>query len=136
MRAFHDEISRLALERGWLRLFRLKLDGRTVAAIYGFLYHGVFYFYQSGFDAEFQRHSVGLAIMARAIQRAVEEGACRYDFLCGDEAYKSLWAEYRRPLQRLMLYPPGQRGALYRQTMDLRLGLKKMALRPASADAG
>lgn len=135
MRAFHEEFSRVALERGWLRLFRLQLDGRTVAAIYGFLYHGVFYFYQSGFDAEFQRHSVGLVIMAQAIRRAVEEGAQIFDFLCGDEAYKSLWAEHKRPLQRLVLYPPGQRGALYRQTMELRLSLKRMALRPATADA-
>jgi len=136
VRAFHHEISRIALELGWLRLYRLRLDGRTVAAVYGFLYHGVFYFYQSGFDLEFQRHSVGLAIMALTIRSALEEGARSYDFLCGDESYKSLWAEHRRTLQRLMFYPPGQRGALYRQTMGLRISLKKMALRPAAADAG
>lgn len=136
LRAFHDEISGVALAQGWLRLYRLKLDGRTVAAVYGFLYHDMFYFYQSGFDLQFQQHSVGLVIMAQVIRSAIGEGARGYDFLCGDEAYKSLWAEERRPLHRLVLYPPGQRGALYRQTMDLRVNLKKMALGPASADAG
>jgi CelD/BcsL family acetyltransferase involved in cellulose biosynthesis len=136
LRAFHGELSRITLERGWLRLYRLKLDGRTVAAIYGFLYHGTFYFYQSGFDAEFQRHSVGLAIMALAIRSAIEEGAHTYDFLCGNEAYKSLWTERRRPLRRLMLYPPGRRGALYRRTMGLRGDLKKRVLRGWSPAGG
>lgn len=33
---FHEEFSRLSLQRGWLRLFVLWLDNRPAAAIYGF----------------------------------------------------------------------------------------------------
>src|SRR5579885_2991471 len=43
--AFHDEISALALQRRWLRLFTLRLDDRPVAALYGFRYGRIFYFY-------------------------------------------------------------------------------------------
>ena len=41
---FHEEISRLAGERGWLRIFTLWLDGEAVAALYGFRYGRAFSF--------------------------------------------------------------------------------------------
>ena len=48
---FHAEFSQLALERGWLRLFVLRLDGEPAAATYSFCYRGHFYYYQAGLDA-------------------------------------------------------------------------------------
>lgn len=126
--AFHDELSRLALELGWLRLYVLRLDGQPAAALYGFVYNDTFYFYQSGFDPAFRRHSVGLVAMGLAIKCAIEEGVKTYDFLRGDEAYKFLWTRARRELVRWELYPPGERGALYRQIAELRGSIKKMSL--------
>ncbi|MCC6524401.1 MAG: GNAT family N-acetyltransferase, partial [Polyangiaceae bacterium] len=58
--AFHEAMSALALRRGWLRLQLLRLDGRAVAAVYGFRYGDVFYYYQTGFDPAFAADSVGL----------------------------------------------------------------------------
>jgi len=127
--AFHEELSRLALARGWLRLYVLRLDGKPAAALYGFLYNGVFYFYQSGFDPAFHQYSVGLVTMGLAIKSAIEEGANTYDFLRGNEPYKSLWTRTERELARVELYPPGERGALYRQIMELRCGIKKVVWR-------
>lgn len=126
--AFHEELSRLALRYGWLRLYVLRLDGEPAAALYGFNYNGVFYFYQSGFDPDFRRHSVGLVTMGLAIKSAIEEGARVYDFLRGDESYKALWTQQERELVRLELYPPNARGALYRQAMELRYGIKRKVL--------
>jgi len=54
----------LALARDWLRLFVLRFDGKPAASLYGFRYNGVFYFYQSGFDPVYGKHSVGLVTMA------------------------------------------------------------------------
>lgn len=124
--AFHEEVSRLALQRAWLRLYVLRLDGRPVAAIYGFNYHNTFYFYQSGFDPDYGKHSVGLVIMGLAIKSAIEEGLKVYDFLRGDESYKMLWTHDERELVRLGLYPPGERGTFYRQTMELRWYIKNI----------
>jgi len=112
LRSFHEEISRLALARGWLRLYVLRLDGRAVAALYGFAYGGRFYFYQSGFDPRYTRYGVGLVTMGLAIRAAIEEGLMEYDLLHGDEAYKFLWAREVRRLARLEIYPPGAWGAL------------------------
>lgn len=127
--AFHDELSRLALERGWLRLFVLWLDGKPAASLYGFRYQRVFYFYQSGFDPSYSKYSVGLVIMGLAIKHAIEEGAEEYDLLHGDERYKFQWAREARELGRVELYPPRLRGLLYRKTMGFSRTARKMARR-------
>jgi CelD/BcsL family acetyltransferase involved in cellulose biosynthesis len=110
--SFHEEITRLELQNGWLRLFTLWLDDQPAASLYGFLYNRTFYFYQSGFDPRFATHSVGLIIMGLAIQSAIEEGAEEYDLLHGEEAYKFHWASEVHELCRLELYPPGARGTV------------------------
>lgn len=136
--AFHDELSRLALERGWLRLFVLWLDGKPAASLYGFRYQRVFSFYQSGFDPSYSKHSVGLVTMGLAIKRAIEEGAEEYDLLHGDERYKFQWAREARELGRVELYPPRLRGLLYRKTMAFSRTARQMArrLRPQRVLAG
>jgi CelD/BcsL family acetyltransferase involved in cellulose biosynthesis len=111
---FHRELTRRALERGWLRLYLLHLDGRPAAALYGFLYRGRFLFYQSGFDPAFAAWGVGLVTMGLAIRAAIADGARAYDLLHGAEPYKFLWASRSRELARLELYPPTLGGALYR----------------------
>jgi CelD/BcsL family acetyltransferase involved in cellulose biosynthesis len=130
---FHRELSLLALQRGWLRLYTLRLDGKTVAAWYGFNYHGVISFYQTGFDPAWYKYSVGLVMMGLAIKAALEEGAQVYDFLRGDESYKSLWSCQERELVRLELFPPSRRGAIYRQAMELRWNIKKISRAGAQA---
>ncbi len=118
LRSFHEEITRIALERGWLRLFVLLLDGKPAASIYGFRYGHTFLFYQSGFDPGYTKHSVGLIAMGLAIKSAIEEGLEEYDFLHGDESYKFLWARATRELERVALYPPRVRGLLYSRAME------------------
>lgn len=114
LRSFHDEVTALALTRGWLRLYLLVLDGQPVAAQYSFRYRGTFYDYQKGFDPSYGRHGIGLITVGLTIKRAIEEGAAEYDFLHGAEPYKFRWAGQVRELSRLELFPPGARGATYR----------------------
>ncbi len=127
--AFHEDFSALALRRGWLRLFLLRLGGRPVAALYGFRYGRTFYFYQSGFDPACAKQSVGLVAMGLTIRRALEEGASEFDFLHGDETYKSLWARVSREIGRLEIYPPRARGAVRRGVKDLERGARRLARR-------
>lgn len=127
--AFHDELSRLALEQGWLRLFVLRLDGKPAASLYGFSYHGVFYYFQAGFDPFYSRHSVGLVTMGLAIQSAIEEGMHEYDLLHGAESYKFHWAREAHELGRLELYPPGASGWLYKGALEVNRAARRMARR-------
>jgi len=127
--SFHDELSRLALEQGWLRLFVLWLDGKPAASLYGFSHHRVFYYFQAGFDPIYGKYSVGLVTMGLAIKSAIEEGVEEYDLLHGDEPYKFHWARAARELGRLELYPPGARGLLYKGTLEVSRTTKRMARR-------
>jgi len=125
--SFHEELTRLALSKGWLRLLELRLDGRPAASLYGFRYRDAFLFYQSGLDPAFVKLSVGLAMMGLAIKSALEEGAAEYDLLHGGEAYKFLWAREARELGRLELYPPVWRGFICERALTLGRAARRAA---------
>lgn len=129
LESFHDEFSRLALQQGWLRLFVLRLKGVPAAALYGFRYGRTFYFYQSGFDPRFAKYSLGAVTVGLTIKQAMEEGADEYDFLHGDETYKSQWAGHKRELGRLELYPPQAAGWLCQSAVDVGRAARTMARR-------
>jgi serine acetyltransferase/CelD/BcsL family acetyltransferase involved in cellulose biosynthesis len=116
--AFHEAFSRTALERGWLRLFLLRMNGRPIGGLYGFRRGSRFYFYQSGYDPAWRKHSVGLVTMGLAIKHALAEGADEYDLLHGTEAYKFRWAQETRDLSRVHLFPPSWQGWLCRATFE------------------
>jgi CelD/BcsL family acetyltransferase involved in cellulose biosynthesis len=126
---FHREFSQVALERGWLRLYVLRLDGKPAACLYGFLYRGTFYFYQSGLDAAYDKYSAGLVTMGLAIKRAIEEGAEEYDLLHGNEAYKSHWSCDSRELSRLEVYPPRPLGWIFRSSVEVERGARRIVRR-------
>ena len=114
LRAFHDDMTKRALDRGWLRMYVLRLNGTPVAVMYGFLYNGTFSFYQHGFDDQYQQHSIGLVLMALSIRAAIEEGAGEFDMLWGLEPYKFLWARQTRDLRNVLLFPPNACGRIHR----------------------
>jgi CelD/BcsL family acetyltransferase involved in cellulose biosynthesis len=126
---FHQDVSQVALARGWLRLYVLRLDGKAVAYLYGFLYHQIFYFYQSAFDASYDKLSVGLVTMGLAIESAIKDGAVEYDLLHGNEAYKSHWSRESRELGRLEVYPPHSLGWICRSAVELERASRKLARR-------
>ena len=107
--AFHREFAARALERGWLRLWLLELDGRPAAAWYGFRFAGAELYYQAGRDPEWERGSVGFVLLAHSIRAAVEDGMDEYRFLEGSEAYKYRFASEDEGLETIAI-PRGVRG--------------------------
>jgi CelD/BcsL family acetyltransferase involved in cellulose biosynthesis len=126
---FHEEFTRIALARGWLRLFVLSDNGAPAAALYGLRYNGTFYFYQSGFDPSRGKQSVGLITLGLAIKSALEEGATEFDLLHGEERYKFHWARQARKLQKIELYPPHGIGHLCGSGMRLSRTSRRVARR-------
>ena len=95
-RAFHADFAAASLDRDWLRLWSLDVDGEAVAVWYGWHIGGRYLYYQAGFDPAWSRHSPGLLLLAHTIRSAIEEGASEYDMLLGDEPYKSRLASSTR----------------------------------------
>jgi CelD/BcsL family acetyltransferase involved in cellulose biosynthesis len=122
--SFHTEITSLALDRGWLRLFVLWLGETPAATLYGFRRGPVFSFYQSGFDPRFSKLGVGLVAMGLAIRSAIEEGASEFDMLHGEEPYKFHWARTTRRLARAVSYPDSVRGRVAWNTSAMLEGLR------------
>lgn len=92
LRAFHEDFAALALSSEWLRLWFLELDGRPVAAWYGFRYGGGDWFYQAGREPRHEQLSVGFVLMAHTIREAARDGMRTYHLLRGDEPYKARFA--------------------------------------------
>ena len=91
--AFHRDFARVALERGWLRLWLLELDGRPAAAWYGLRFAGRELYYQAGRDPAFERQAVGFVLLVHTVREAMNDGMREYDFLRGGEGYKDRFTD-------------------------------------------
>lgn len=102
-RDFHSEFAAVALRHGWLRLWLLEVDGEPIAAWYGWRLGGRYAYYNGGFDPERSPLRPGLVLLAGVIRAAIEEGADEFDFLLGDESYKSRFAEDSRTVHNVVV---------------------------------
>jgi CelD/BcsL family acetyltransferase involved in cellulose biosynthesis len=131
---FHRAFAGQALERGWLRLWLLELEGRPAAAWYGFRFAGVDWHYQSGRDPSWDRFSVGSVMQVHTIRDCLESGLREYRFLRGGESYKQRLANFDPGLETLAL-PAGPAGhaaiaaarAARRMPAGIRARLRRMA---------
>lgn len=89
VREFHMEFARQALRRGWLRLHWLTLNDITASVYYAFKLGDYSGFYSCAFNPSFARYSVGKILLAKVIDEAEREGAKVFDFMRGNETYKS-----------------------------------------------
>jgi len=109
-RQFAGEMARQ--QRLWLTT--LNVDGRPVAAWYGFVSADTVYFYQGGRDPHWQRESVGLVLMSSMIQRAIAQGYRKFNFLRGDDEYKRAWTPAPRATEELVVFRSGLKGGALR----------------------
>ncbi len=106
---FHSDVAPLLAERGWLRLYRLFVEGRSIAAVYGIELAKRFYDYQSGMDPAWAARSPGVVLIGRTVEDAYAHRLTDYDFLRGTEGHKLDWAGDRRETCALRLRAPGLR---------------------------
>ncbi len=106
---FHRDVAPLLARRGWLRLYRMFVGGRAIAAVYGLEVSGRFYYYQSGMDPEWSTRSPGLVLIGKTVEDAYARHLRDYDFLRGAEPHKLDWATDRRETCALRVRAPGLR---------------------------
>lgn len=101
---FHDAlIKRLGEDvSSWLRL--LKNGSGPIAVFYGFSFCGRLSYYQIGLDTDVEQYAPGKVLMLEAIKEAFDSGHTEFDFLRGDEEYKSFWTRESRNLFSLSIY--------------------------------
>lgn len=112
--AFQREFAAVALERGWLRLLLLEVDGQPVCCEYGFFFQDAYFAYQGGRDRAWDHASVGFLLEVENIRRTLEEGGTEYRFLGGEEDYKYRFAPMDPRLETVVVpaTAPGHVAAL------------------------
>jgi CelD/BcsL family acetyltransferase involved in cellulose biosynthesis len=100
---FHRDFAARALERGWLRLWLMEVDGRAVAVWYGFRFEDVECYYQAGRDPDWNARSVGFVLLAHSMREAFNDGVREYRMLRGGEPYKGRFATGDPGLETLAL---------------------------------
>ena len=91
-----DAAERLRISQS-LRLHWLELQGRPVAAEFYLLGGETIYAYQAGIDPEALDLGPGQISQVATLKLAIAEKQRQFDFLRGDEPYKSHWRAYPRP---------------------------------------
>jgi CelD/BcsL family acetyltransferase involved in cellulose biosynthesis len=127
---FHRDFAQVALERGWLRLWFLELDGRPAAAWYGFRFAGVESYYQAGRDPLLGDESVGFVLLAHSIREAATDGMREYRLLRGSETFKLRFADADPGVQTFALgHGPAGRAAAWLAAAGVRSDTARAALR-------
>jgi CelD/BcsL family acetyltransferase involved in cellulose biosynthesis len=61
------------------------------------------YYYNAGVEPDARELSPGVVMVASFIQRAIEKGRTRLDFMRGNEPYKYSWGAVDEPIERLLV---------------------------------
>ena len=96
---------------GIVDLSFLTVGGRRIAAGVTFDDGEAVYYYNAGVEPDARELSPGVVMVARYIQRAIELGRTRLDFLRGDEPYKYEWGAVDSPIERLLVQRTDQPAA-------------------------
>jgi CelD/BcsL family acetyltransferase involved in cellulose biosynthesis len=112
-RQFYHDISHAFLERGWLQLWMLELNGLNVAAEYDFRWKDTVYCLQGGFDADLAAGHLGYVLRGYVLKQLIETGVAHYDFLAGWQSYKGRWGGRETSYLNIQFARPRGLGALY-----------------------
>lgn len=99
---FFRKMMRNMSRAGWLRLFSLKINGKTVAMCLGFEYRKVLSLYNSGFKIGIKA-PVGMVMMGEITKWAIKKDLIEIDFLRGGERYKYDLGAKDRQLWRIII---------------------------------
>lgn len=106
-RRFHRELISRALPRGEVDLLRITAGSQLIGCLYNFCFDGGVLAYQSGFNyaAATAHQKPGMTSHHLAVDMYRAAGRTRYDFLAGDERYKTSLSNATTSLHWLDIVP-------------------------------
>ena len=102
-RDFYFTLSRLLLQRQWLRLSWLEWKGQILACQYGFAYNGTYSQLQEGYEPAAEHWNLGVGLRAWSVREFLKEGLREYDFLGGVNRHKTDWGAEVKHSKRILL---------------------------------
>jgi CelD/BcsL family acetyltransferase involved in cellulose biosynthesis len=119
-RRFHIDVANAFAEKGWLALFFLTFNDRPVSTVYSYEYNGKLYAYLCGYDPEYARYRPGYLAFKNLIKYGIEKKLREFDFLRGDEEYKTRWRTVVRNNLEFRIPKRGLKSRIYNWTMNSR----------------
>lgn len=104
-RFLHDAAAALA-DANRLNLYWVESEGRPLAAEFQLLSETTVYAYQAGMDPARLDRQPGRLTCIAGIRQALGAGRTQFDFLRGDEPYKSQWGASARPSLNVRVAAP------------------------------
>ncbi len=90
--------------RGWLYVALLELEGDPVAYQLGFRCGGKLWDYTKAYDRSFSRFAPGTLLVQALLDYGFTQGYHEYDFLRGEELYKTVWSTGCHRRYRLLIW--------------------------------
>ena len=88
-----------------LRIMWIENAGQPVAVDFSLLSDSTSFGYQMGVDPDYRKLEVGRALQVLIMKSTLESGRANFDFLRGDEAYKSRWNAKETKLLEIEIAP-------------------------------
>jgi CelD/BcsL family acetyltransferase involved in cellulose biosynthesis len=112
-RSFYRGSVPAAVRQGFADLAVLELDERVIASAIGFHHDQEFAYYMPAWEPVYQRYAPNSLLLVHLMQYAADRGATRFDFMLGDEPYKSQWATSQARVQTIIAAKPGATGRVW-----------------------
>lgn len=127
--AFHEAVINEFEDPEITRLFLLYIKDKPIAGLYIFNDNNTWFYYQSGFDTDWKQYSPGTLLMYHAIKCAFDRKAHEFDFLRGNEKYKSYWTKEKRINIKIKIYNNSLKGRLMKYTDQVIAKINKLIKR-------
>lgn len=107
-------------------LYRLKMNGETIAILYGFKTKTTFYYYQIAHLPKYGDLSPGVVVLFKTMEYLISRDVKEFNFLQGDEAYKSYWTKSSRNLYTVVTFNTTFKAKVYKTLSHLMQALKTL----------
>jgi CelD/BcsL family acetyltransferase involved in cellulose biosynthesis len=111
-RTFYTRLAEVCEQRDWLSLYRLTLNGQTVAFQYGITYNGSYMLPKLAFREEFSELSPGLVLMHEIVLDSISRGRNSIDMLGSDDEWKLRWSRTVLPHHWLYIFRNNFKGRM------------------------
>jgi len=105
VRNFFAEVADSFSKKGWLDFASLSLDEKIIAYVFGFRLNGTVFYWNVSFDPDYQQFSPGKSLLKFLLEDSFKKGDRIFDFMIGDESYKSHWATGKKECFAVTMYP-------------------------------
>ncbi len=108
----HHRFARSVGDRGWLRGYEFRLDGRTIAMCLNIRCGDDMYHWKTAYDEAFGRFSPGNILFKMFVADCLAQGVKRIDLLSPSTINKRYWTSLEREHVAFYIFQPGIVGTL------------------------